>query len=219
MAYRFHEANARRLFRQALFLHYMEGLEADIMGRVEQWLRTHGGWFRDQQETYEPDVVDDDLNVLSSNHLLALTEAANITFNLALAVAEKNQREIGELVEGNAEAMAPGLSDNIRLASDLLFWHRQLAPFVMGVPEDFDASLGGPGSSARDTTVTSIINPPNPIRNSSRSRSRGGSSSGGNSREESDVEDVLVGPGLMRGRRDTVETSGHRFTGTAHRLE
>jgi hypothetical protein len=39
--------NARRIFREALRLHYIEGLEGGA--EISEWLSVYGGWFRDNQ--------------------------------------------------------------------------------------------------------------------------------------------------------------------------
>ena len=44
------ETQARLIFRSALFHHYIDGIAAG--GDVEQWLKTHGGWFPDEQSDY-----------------------------------------------------------------------------------------------------------------------------------------------------------------------
>ena len=44
------ESRARRIFRDALAMHY---IERRVLGRqVGQWLTNHGGWFPDPQEDY-----------------------------------------------------------------------------------------------------------------------------------------------------------------------
>ena len=45
------EKRARAIFRDALMLHYIDDI--CIAGEeVELWLKTHGGWFPDQQQDY-----------------------------------------------------------------------------------------------------------------------------------------------------------------------
>jgi hypothetical protein len=84
----------------------------------------------------------------------------------------------------------------------------------------------GAESSTRDTTLTSIINPPHPTRNSSRdasrsrsrSRSRSHSHSHNHNDEIDDIEDVLVAPGLLNGRNDTIQGLTERRNDTIERL-
>ncbi len=44
------ESKARRVFREALAFHYIEGLE--VGPEVDAWLKNHGGWLPDPQELY-----------------------------------------------------------------------------------------------------------------------------------------------------------------------
>ena len=44
------ESKARHIFREALALYYIEGLQVDP--QVETWLKNHGGWLPDPQELY-----------------------------------------------------------------------------------------------------------------------------------------------------------------------
>ena len=45
------EKQAREIFRDALALHYIDGICA-AGEEVDVWLKTHGGWFPDPQEVY-----------------------------------------------------------------------------------------------------------------------------------------------------------------------
>ena len=45
------EKRAREIFRDALALHYIDGICA-AGEEVELWLKTHGGWLPDPQEVY-----------------------------------------------------------------------------------------------------------------------------------------------------------------------
>ena len=45
------EKKAREIFRDALMLHYIDDICA-AGEEVESWLKTHGGWFPDQQQDY-----------------------------------------------------------------------------------------------------------------------------------------------------------------------
>ena len=51
MANRAMESKARRIFRGALALHYIDGLD-EAGSQVESWLKKHGGWLPDPQELY-----------------------------------------------------------------------------------------------------------------------------------------------------------------------
>ena len=44
------EKRVREIFRSALFHHYID--EIPCGDEVELWLKTHGGWFPDQQQDY-----------------------------------------------------------------------------------------------------------------------------------------------------------------------
>jgi hypothetical protein len=74
------ESAARRIFRQALHLHYIEGLECG--DAVQQWLRTEGGWFRDNQEMYEADVRDDPEDIMSNDPFRAMSQARDLMLRL-----------------------------------------------------------------------------------------------------------------------------------------
>ena len=45
------ETRARAIFRDALALHYIDGI-SKTGEEVDMWLKTHGGWFPDPQEVY-----------------------------------------------------------------------------------------------------------------------------------------------------------------------
>ena len=45
------EFKARRIFRDALAMHYIDGI-GDVGAAVDGWLTVHGGWLPDPQEVY-----------------------------------------------------------------------------------------------------------------------------------------------------------------------
>jgi hypothetical protein len=76
------EIRARNIFREALYLHYIDGLSCG--NEIDQWLRRHGGWFRDNQQIYDGDAPqDDDESVRSSFHPeIAVVEAESVMMTL-----------------------------------------------------------------------------------------------------------------------------------------
>ena len=70
------EIAARSLFRTALHLHYIQGLSCgdDLL----RFLRTHGGFFRDNQQTYEADVQDDPADIMSADPSGAMVQAREL---------------------------------------------------------------------------------------------------------------------------------------------
>jgi hypothetical protein len=108
------EIRARNIFREALYLHYIDGLSCG--NEIDQWLRRHGGWFRDNQQIYDGDAPqDDDESVRSSFHPeIAVVEAESVMMTLYTTLwignsrAEKNRIERGE--------RSVGLSDNSQAA-------------------------------------------------------------------------------------------------------
>ncbi len=73
------EQHARTVMREALYVHYVEGLR-EGGELVEAWLREHKGWFPDQQERYDdPFPVDEGLECHSRDPELAVREALNIS--------------------------------------------------------------------------------------------------------------------------------------------
>jgi hypothetical protein len=76
------EIRARNIFREALYLHYIDGISCG--NEIDQWLRRHGGWFRDNQQIYDGDAPqDDDESVRSSFHPeIAVVEAESVMMTL-----------------------------------------------------------------------------------------------------------------------------------------
>ena len=71
------EHHARIVMREALSVHYIEGLECGEL--ADLWLREHKGWFPDNQKVYDPPAVDEGVDCQSSNSELAVREALNIS--------------------------------------------------------------------------------------------------------------------------------------------
>ena len=70
------EIEARGIFRTSLHLHYIEGLSCG--DDVQRFLRTHGGWFRDNQETYDYDVENDPEDIMSTDPSGAMVQAREL---------------------------------------------------------------------------------------------------------------------------------------------
>ena len=75
------EKRAREIFRHALLKHYID--EIPCGAEVHSWLKTHGGWFPDSQETYGDGTpltqpVDEGVDVASKEPETALREAKNV---------------------------------------------------------------------------------------------------------------------------------------------
>ena len=78
------EKSAREIFRSALFHHYID--EIPRGDEVELWLKTHGGWFPDQQQDYGYGCLmpeSDGPDVMSKNSEKALKEAKGVMSLLA----------------------------------------------------------------------------------------------------------------------------------------
>ena len=89
------ESKARAIFRDALLLHYIDGIAAG--DKVESWLRKHGGWFPDRQENYadeEATLVDEGPDVSSPNPAGAIDDAAVL---MKCLLETLNDESIGQL--------------------------------------------------------------------------------------------------------------------------
>jgi hypothetical protein len=86
------ETKARDVFRQALALHYIEGIAA---GKdVDAWLRSHGGWLPDPQEDYgEPPAPDEGWDATSPNPALAMEEATKVMVRLKGTLVQDGDHE------------------------------------------------------------------------------------------------------------------------------
>ena len=79
------EKQGREIFRDALMLHYIDDI-SKTGEEVEMWLKTHGGWFPDQQKDYGygsqmPEA--DGPDVMSKEPIKAANEAKGVMSLLA----------------------------------------------------------------------------------------------------------------------------------------
>jgi hypothetical protein len=100
------ESRARGIFRDALALHYIEGLQ-EMGVSVEQWLQTHGGYFADPQEIYgdgSPDdqPADEGDAVTSANPAKALLDARRLMSFLVAKCGSKHFELQTELMHSGA---------------------------------------------------------------------------------------------------------------------
>jgi len=95
------ETQARLIFRNALFQHYIDGIAAG--DDVEQWLKTHGGWFPDEQADYGYGIVmplADGPDVMSKDPALAMKEAKTLMDRLSKSLGkEENANVLQEVCE------------------------------------------------------------------------------------------------------------------------
>ena len=95
------ETQARSIFRNALFQHYIDGIAAG--DDVEQWLKTHGGWFPDEQADYGYGIVmplADGPDVMSKDPALAMKEAKTLMDRLSKSLGkEENANVLQEVCE------------------------------------------------------------------------------------------------------------------------
>jgi hypothetical protein len=123
------EIRAREIFREALYLHYIDGLTCGEA--VAKWLRTHGGWFRDNQEVYDPDdetSEDHDENVRSPHPSIAVEEAQLVMATLfAILSTEISREERDRILRGGSWSVDPF---KLALAGKAREWLED----VMGLP-------------------------------------------------------------------------------------
>jgi len=89
------ETQARSIFRNALFQHYIDGIAAG--DDVEQWLKTHGGWFPDEQSDYGYGIVmplADGPDVMSKDPALAMKEAKTLMDRLSKTLGEEENANV-----------------------------------------------------------------------------------------------------------------------------
>jgi len=89
------ETQARSIFRNALFQHYIDGIAAG--DDVEQWLKTHGGWFPDEQADYGYGIVmplADGPDVMSKDPALAMKEAKTLMDRLSKTLGEEENADV-----------------------------------------------------------------------------------------------------------------------------
>jgi len=89
------ETQARLIFRNALFQHYIDGIAAG--DDVEQWLKTHGGWFPDEQSDYGYGIVmplADGPDVMSKDPALAMKEAKTLMDRLSKTLGKEENADV-----------------------------------------------------------------------------------------------------------------------------
>ena len=228
------ERRARLIFRDALIMHYMEG-PLETGNEVEEWLRTHGGWFPDPAELYgdgTPDdqPMDEGEEALSADSARAFYDAKIVMGLLLASLITASARRASVAARRTVERiMSGGMEDDIEEGvgesdDDLLdaasAWMTEVyGRYTLNRDEATEPALGSFNVAAMlssaagnvATTLGGVSNITFGSRNRNRSRSRD---------FRAPFEDVLIGPGLLQGRENTIENSGqHTFTGTSHRLE
>jgi len=89
------ETQARSIFRNALFQHYIDGIAAG--DDVEQWLKTHGGWFPDEQADYGYGIVmplADGPDVMSKDPALAMKDAKTLMDRLSKTLGKEENADV-----------------------------------------------------------------------------------------------------------------------------
>jgi len=86
------ESKVRRIFREALAMHYIDGLE--VGPQVDSWLKSHGGWFPDPQELYGDgspmdQPIDEGEDVASKDPSRALDDAKELMPKLIANLARE----------------------------------------------------------------------------------------------------------------------------------
>ena len=139
------EKRAREIFRDALMLHYIDDICA-AGEEVEMWLKTHGGWFPDQQQDYGygslmPEA--DGPDVMSEEPKKAASEAKGVMSLLAEFLGDGIAEHMGrsdlktsaqkwlDNLEKQAPASSSGLTEANVEAHDfrLEFAHETLQSF------------------------------------------------------------------------------------------
>jgi hypothetical protein len=95
------EKRAREIFRNALFHHYIDGIAAG--DDVERWLKTHHGWFPDEQADYGYGCMmppADGPDMMSKDPALAMKEAKTLMDRLSKTLGqEENAAVLDEVCE------------------------------------------------------------------------------------------------------------------------
>ena len=95
------EKRARDIFRNALFHHYIDGIAAG--DDVERWLKTHHGWFPDEQADYGYGCMmppADGPDMMSKDPVLAVKEAKTLMDRLSKTLGqEENAAVLDEVCE------------------------------------------------------------------------------------------------------------------------
>jgi hypothetical protein len=89
------EKRAREIFRSALFQHYIDGIAAG--DDVEQWLKTHHGWFPDEQADYGYGIVmppADGPEMMSKDPVLAMKEAKPLMDRLSKTLGKEENADV-----------------------------------------------------------------------------------------------------------------------------
>ena len=110
------ETQARLIFRNALFQHYIDGIAAG--DDVEQWLKTHGGWFPDEQADYGYGIVmprADGPDVMSKDPALAMKEAKTLMDRPSKTLGEEENADVLQEVREWLEHSEP--VDSAKMAS------------------------------------------------------------------------------------------------------
>jgi len=127
------ESKARDIFREALAIHYLDGLAAG--DEVDAWLRTHGGWFPDPQELYGDGTpltqpADEGIDVVSNSPEIALREAEHTMDRLVQSLNHEEHHqtrmkalrwldELGALEQARIEARRQARSRSPRRSPSL----------------------------------------------------------------------------------------------------
>jgi len=116
------EKRAREIFRSALFQHYIDGIAAG--DDVEQWLKTHHGWFPDEQADYGYGIVmppADGPEMMSKDPVLAMKEAKPLMDRLVKTLGkEENFAVLNEVCEWLEHWNARDDSTNMASSSSAL---------------------------------------------------------------------------------------------------
>ena len=105
------ETRARQIFHDALFQHYIDGIVAG--DDVENWLKTHGGWFPDEQADYGYGIVmplADGPEVMSKDPALAMKDAMTLMNRLSKTLGEEENADVLQEVCEWLEHCAPSSS-------------------------------------------------------------------------------------------------------------
>ena len=128
---------ARAVFRNALFHHYIDGIAAG--DDVEKWLKTHGGWFPDEQSDYGYGClmpVADDPEAAFKDPAKAVEDAKPLMDRLSKTLGEDENadvlREVRDWLQGaSGGASSSNLTEANLEARDfrLEFAHETLQSF------------------------------------------------------------------------------------------
>ena len=236
------EQKARSLFRDALVDHYMDGTQDGHA--VEEWLRTHKGWFPDPQELYGDGTpltqpVDEGESGRSSRPVLAMEDARTL-INLLIAspdyeddfkvklqawVDEDASHRLEHHLDSTSTVGMLGSSNGSRSrsrsrsrdASPSLetTFHRRVAHDLMDHQRNVRRIYAEYERTLRQIEVDRVSDERILMQVEERMNTRMNLV-----REDTSEWPVLVGPGLFNGQQNRIErVAEHQFTGTAHRLQ